>query len=329
MSAIAIAVALGVPVRAAAACPPAHFDRVADELPATWRAALGALLAATTAEGRPWSCSGARLSLHVGKDGRAELVVEDVQGRSVRREVPSPDDLVPMGEALLASPLAVPAGVPGEAAAAVASEKPGAAAPAPAAPDPKRRAASREPPRSVPAASPAPSHTSRIQIDALAGVRYTGPTRAFWAGGTLRVTLPFGAWSGGIWARADVPAFPLDPQQGGFSMTEVCVGVALDRLVLADPFELRIAFEPSIAVVSMVGGAEPLLYDGAKADPRLGVALRGAWPIGGGWRLLGGIEAEGAPAAAGPSKGRRVDPELPELPSFTVGVVLGAGLGLL
>jgi hypothetical protein len=318
MSAFLFSTGVHWPARAAA-CAPARFAEPAGELPAAWRAAMKALSAATAVEGQPWSCNGSLLALHLKVDGSAELEVEDAQGRSARRLVPSPDDLVPMGEALLAAPLPAP-------------QTPPPGAPAPESTPSARTSAVAPPvppaPPSAAAPAPPPPHGPRLQVDALASSRFAGPTRGFWFGGVLRATLPFEAWSGGVWARFDAPAVTLDPWHEAFSMTEVSVGLALDRRVFAEPFELRIGFEPSLAVVSMVGGAEPDLHDGAKADPRLGLAVRAVWPVSRAWRLLAGVDGEVAPGAAGSLKSRQIDPELPSIPAFTVGVTFGAGVGL-
>src|SRR5689334_20479211 len=68
-----------------------------------WRAAVDALRDATGDPSQPWGCSGGSIDL-VEHDGRATLMVRGADGAMISREVESPDDVVAMGEALLARP---------------------------------------------------------------------------------------------------------------------------------------------------------------------------------------------------------------------------------
>ena len=173
----------------------------------------------------------------------------------------------------------------------------------------------------------APPH--RIYLDALLSSRYAGPASALWGGGLFRATLPIEAWSAGVWVRFDAPAWALTHVPAHFSMSEVAIGLSVNRRIFAEPFELRVGFEPSVAVISMEGGPEQDHEEGGKVDARLGLALRGIWPISRSWRFLGSLDGEFAPAAlGGTSSHRRIDPDLPPAPAYTLGVSLGVGVGL-
>src|SRR5262245_60278061 len=84
-------------------CEPARIAEGQAEVPEPWRGALDEIVEATGQRGRPWSCAGAKLRVEVD-DSEATLEVEDASGRRIRRTIPTPDDLVPIGEALLAAP---------------------------------------------------------------------------------------------------------------------------------------------------------------------------------------------------------------------------------
>src|SRR5262245_30377043 len=90
-----------------ARCEPA--TAAPTDLPDTWRSALDHLVRAAAEPGRPWSCSGARLSLEPAPADGATLRVTDPSGRTVTRDVPAPADLVSIGEAVLARTVAEPA----------------------------------------------------------------------------------------------------------------------------------------------------------------------------------------------------------------------------
>src|SRR5262245_27992426 len=89
------------PARGSAACPPAREVGAQAPLPAAWRVAYDDLLAALGRADRPWSCSGATIRLTPRSDDGATLEVTEPQGRTAERFVPSPDDLVPIGQAVL------------------------------------------------------------------------------------------------------------------------------------------------------------------------------------------------------------------------------------
>src|SRR5262249_1061805 len=162
----------------------------------------------------PWSCSGASLRLTPRSGGGATLEVTEPQGRSAERFVPSPDDLVPIGQAVLSQTLPPK--------------------PAPAADDGAANRGLALPP--PPAHPPHPPSPPPLPVEALLSGRYAAPTPALWSGAMLRVGVPFGPWSAGVWARFEVPTITLTALPADFSMTEGCVGLSADRLLFEHPF---------------------------------------------------------------------------------------------
>ena len=84
-------------------CVQVQVASEASKLRGPWRAALQALVDATAQEGLPWSCPGGSVALAPGATGSALLTVTDAKGRTVSRRVAGPGEVVPTGEALLAS----------------------------------------------------------------------------------------------------------------------------------------------------------------------------------------------------------------------------------
>lgn len=300
----------------AAPCAPAVADEGAASLPEAWRRELDALVAASGRGGHPWSCTGARLSLSPAPDGRgATLAVEDAAGRR-ERGVEAPEDLVPIGKALLAITIAPAPPPPPTPPAADAA--PPIAPPPPALPAPK-------------AAGP----RLALLVDALAETRFSGPTEALWAGASLRGTAAIDAWLAGLWARYEAPIAVFDRVPPDFTMSSVSIGLAGGRRLLAAPVELDVTFEPSLAVVLTGGRPDPHgeVSRDAQIDPRLGARLGMGVPLfGSRFRALVALDGEIAPGAfdqggqGGP--GHHGPPPLPSRPAYTIGLSIGAELTL-
>jgi len=305
-------------VLALAASPPAHAcdalqivsETSETPLPDAWARELDALVAATAREGRPWSCPGGRASLILDPAGeRATLIVEDRAARRRTRNVASPEDVVPMGEALLA-----------------VAEAPSASLPVEPSPTSTAQADSRAPPMGTHLGSDmaAPSRDPRFLVRGAVASRYVGATNALWGGAVVRGIISFGPWSVGIWTRYDLPAKPFSTVPPNFSMSEVCVGASMGRRLVSGPLEIGVAIDPSVAVVSMSGGQGGENAEGGMVDARLGLRVHAALPFGDTWRGIFELDGELAPAALGGSKRRRIDEALPPAPSYTAG--LGVGL---
>ncbi len=298
-------------------CAPARIDGDPATLPRPWRRALEALVAATAREGQPWSCTGARVTLvPPGDRGLPQLEVEDAGGVR-RRAVRAPAEVVPLGEAMLARVVVIEV-LPRDA----------PAPPPPPPPLPVADASDLVEPAAAPTAeSPRParrgpgprwaSPTHGILVDALAGARFTGPTRAILMGAELRAAMVFDRWSVGLMARYDSAVAVLQPVPDQFSLSSVSIGIPGGYRVHAGPVELTAAVEPSLAVVLMgalkPGDAEPDVD--AHVDMRLGARLGLAVPVSERIRVVCAFGGEGAPAALFDDRHSRRK-LLPELPGY-------------
>ncbi len=347
LAAIAVGVAwagLAASPRAALAgeCAPAQIKGDPGELPRAWREALQSLVAATAREGQPWSCPGARVALYVQGERRlAILEVEDAFGVR-RRPVLRPADVVPLGEAMLATTMPIdPMGIPVPPPPGMQPPSgppslppPGMLAPpgmpgGPMPPPPGMTPPFGPPPAAMAARSrlgpesPDPPSTA-LAFDALGGVRYTGPTRALLVGPELRATYSFERWSAGLVARYDsaVDVFQRVPPQ--FSLTSITVGLAGGYKLVGKPVEIVAAVEPTLAVVMMgaIKPGETAPDIDTHVDMRLGARLSAGIPLHARVRAVCSIGAEGAPAALFTNRASRQH-SLPELAGYLAGGSLG------
>jgi len=235
--------------------------------------------------------------------------VIDAEGRVVSREISSPDEVEPLGEALLAKPAPAPEPPPPPPPASppVAQAEPAPVAP-PASSAPKTAAALAQP---------------RALVSALVGPRYAGAARVIWGGATIAGVVPFGPWAAGAWVRYDALSARLDHTP---EIHELCIGVSAGRTFTLGQVDLRASALGSAAVVTRGHGHPP---DETRLDGRLGAELRGALPLTSYLRAVAAIDAEIAPGAfdsrdhADPSK------ETPTaFPTYTVGVALGVELAV-
>jgi hypothetical protein len=237
-------------------------------------------------------------------EGGAELTVIDAQGRSVSRHVGGPDEVVPTGEALLASPV---------------EEAP---PPAPVSPLPPRVEA---PP--VTPSPPSPPSEPRALVHLAVGPRVSGPGAIAWLSGRLGLVLPFGPWFAGFWARYDVHLAGPSGDWVDLRTSSISASLTAGRRLMTDPFELRVTFDPSVAVVLMEQGHENQPHaEGARAALRLGTSVAALFPIKGMFRGVIGVDGEFAPAGIhGLSNIDTHDnpPQLPAVPTYSVGILLG------
>jgi hypothetical protein len=312
----AAATTVGRPVHARTGpCDAVHIVSPPESLGAAWRSALENLGRATGAGGLPWSCPGGSVELAAVSSGGATLTVTDAKGHRASRHVNDPDEVVPTGEALLSAPLD-DAGV---------SPLPDAGAPAPPGVEPRTDEA-----RSTTAKRSAAPMTSdpRARLGLAIGPRVSGPGAMAWGSAHLRVDVPIGPWSVGFWARYDVhlagPSGPWDD----FRTSSVSAAVDVGREIISHPFELRATLAPSIAVVMMEAGQENMPHpEGAKPAFRLCASLRALFRIAGVFRGVVALDGEFAPAAI--TGLHNIDtanqpPQLPAVPAYTAGLLLGA-----
>jgi hypothetical protein len=274
-------------------CEPVRAASDSANVRAPWRAALEALVRATAREGLPWSCPGGSVALAPDASGGAELTIIDANGRTVSRRVAEPDEVVPTGEALLASLLVEES------------------APRPSLPP--------EPP---PRADP------RVLLEALIGPRASGPGAMAWGSGQGRVLVPFGPWSLSFWGRYDVHLAGPSGDWTNLGTSAVSAGLGAGRQILVGPLVLRATIDPSLSVVLMEAGYENLPHpEGAKVALRLGAALSAIFPLASVFRGVVSLDGEFAPAGVMHGLGnidtRDQPPELPPVPVYTAGLLLG------
>ncbi|WP_437809904.1 hypothetical protein [Sorangium sp. So ce1078] len=250
----------------AAPCMPARAGASIDAHPEPFQRAVEELIRASSAEGKPWSCTGGVIEL-AGRDGGARtLTVVSEDGRSVARTVTSPDEIVPLGQALLAKPLSPPT-------------TPEASAAAPAPDDGPDRAR----PETV---TPAP----RLLFSALASPRYAGSVNVLWFGTTAALAVPLGPWAAGVWTRYDAIAAALADTDA--SLSELCIGTSVSRSFALRPLELRASVMPSVAIMTWPGRA-------TRVDGRIGAEVRGVLPLTGWLRATVALDVELTPRELG------------------------------
>lgn len=290
---------------AADACRAPRVGLSAPMQPEPWRSAVEALVREASVPGRPWSCPGGGVDV-VAHAGGATLVVTTDDGRSASREVASPDEVVPLGEALLSKPIPAPP-----------------APPAPARVEPAATASAANE-RPVPDAT---EHDApRALVSLLVAPRYAGPTKIVWGGVTATAAVPFGRWVAGAWGRYDALTAPLESTTD--TINEFCVGATAGRSFPVRGVDLRASLVPSIAVVTSSLGVTH--GEETRVDGRIGLEARGALGLSKLLRAVVALDAELAPRELG-SDGQRPttdkDHAVPGgYPAFTLGLGLGMEL---
>ena len=256
--------------------------------PEAWRRAVEALVASTATPGLPWSCAGGEIDLVVrGESG--EITVTTAEGAVITREVAMPEDVQPLGEALLARPLSPPAPV------------------LPATPPPVREA--------DPALDP-----PRVLLSATIGPRYAGPDHLLWGGVGVGAALPFGPWGGGLWIRFDGVVAPL--AEHAPPTRALSIGGSAFRGFDLGPLTLRAALRPALAVVTREGGRDD--EEETRFDFRLGAEGQMVIPFHRTFRALIALDGELSPRELGRRPEPRDRDRDPTFPKYTFG--LGVGL---
>lgn len=311
--ATALALAAAAGQAGATQCTPTRIGPHVAAQSEAWRQAALALVETTRAEGQPWSCAGGQVDVVARDDGGATLTVTDDEGHVVVREVASPDELEPLGQALLSKPLpASPAPPP------VALER----APAPPQAGPEGRSADSG--RTEPRPDRTAATADRALLSAVVAPRYAGKADVMWGGITAAANVPFGAWVAGAWGRYDGLSAQL--ADDAVEMQEVCVGAAFGRRFPVGAVALEASLLPSVAVISHDRGAGQRGED-TKVHGRIGAGARAVFPASSWLRAVVAFDAELAPHELGDSEGAQDEhdePPPPPLPAYTMG--LGVGL---
>lgn len=302
----------------AAPCPPARAGSSIDALSLPWRHAVDALILASATEGQVWSCSGGTIDL-IEHQGGATLTVVGADGHAVSREVTLPEDVEPLGEALLAKPIVTetPA-LPPPVAQPIATP--------PAEPD-KASKSSDAVPRAEQGAPEKPP--PRVIVSAVIQPRYAGGSNLMWGGINLGAAIPFGPWVAGAWLRYDGPNARLDNDHIG-EMSELAIGANAGRTFKLDPIELRTSAIVSAAVVTRHGQQ---VNEETHVAGRFGAEARASLPITSLFRAVLAFDGDVAPAEIRDSdhKPQPTTPDKDEsryvpFPTYTFGLGLGVEL---
>jgi len=223
---------------ARAACSPARASSKVASLPPAWRTALDDLVSSTAEPGHPWSCAGGTIELSLDSNG-AVLRVARANEPAVERGAATPDDVLPLGQALLATPL--PSASSADELLALAPAltplevKPAPKPPPPAAPQSAvvpKQARPRPTTGVAPTASSKPAR--RLLLSAGADARYVGGSDAAWLGPTLSAGLVMGRWLPSISFREQTAVVA-----NGAGLQELSVAVTVQSRFELSPFELR------------------------------------------------------------------------------------------
>ncbi|WP_437525444.1 hypothetical protein WME79_38445 [Sorangium sp. So ce726] len=308
VAAVALGSAVSPPSAASqvadARCTPARAGASVAAHPEPFRRAVEALVRSSAIKGKPWSCAGGVIEL-AAREGETTLTVTGEDGASISRNVASPDEIVPLGEALLAKPL-----------------------PPPAAPEGRADALAQPAERGDGAHSTAPPPEPRVLLSALLSPRYAGGADLMWVGATAALSVPVGSWAAGAWVRYDALSAPLGERSP--SLREVCVGAAASKGFALRKIELRASVVPSVAIVTR--SSERWGREQSRVDGRIGVDLRGVLPIAPPLRAVVALDAELTPREIGGEDrasddrddrgaGRGSSPE--RFPAYTLGVSAG------
>jgi hypothetical protein len=283
---------------AAGTCTPVRVGPHVMAQPEAWRHAVEALIRSTAEDGLPWSCGGGEVDLVVRPEG-ATLTVTDATGHAIAREVATPDDVQPLGEALLARPL----GHDGE--------------PRGGSPNPSDELKAAEPKAAPAEAEPDP----RVLLSAVIAPRFAGGANVLWGGVAAGAAIPFGPWGAGIWFRYDGPIASFSGPQP--SMQDVAIGATAFRGFGVGPLTLRAALKPSLGIVLRKHEHSPDLD--THLTPRIGAEAQAMIPVHRTFRALVGFDAEIAPldvADHAPPPGMQAE-RVSRYPAYTLGLHAG------
>jgi hypothetical protein len=198
-------------------------------LPEAWRTAVDDLVRSTTDPGHPWSCSGGTIDLELAPQGALLRVAREGE-EVVGRQVATPEDVLPLGQALLAMPLGPSAGV-GEHADIMSSSDPMPSPPLASPPD-RRDAAPATTAEGAPTASSKSS--PRLLLGGGIDARGVGGSNVAWVGPTLSAAVRMGQWLPSISFRQQSAVLFEGPP-----IDELSVALTVQSRFELSPFELR------------------------------------------------------------------------------------------
>jgi hypothetical protein len=217
---------------ARASCVAARTSPSIARLPGAWRAAVDDLIRSTAEPGHPWSCSGGTIDLELVAKGALLRVARDGEG-AVWRPIASPEEVLPLGQALLATPLS-PSSADEEH--ATIAPRPDQMEPKPPQEPPLAPLARREvaPPTTAEGAPSSGKPSLRLLLGGGVDARYVGDSRVAWVGPTLTAGVLMGRWLPSISLRQQSTILADGP-----SIDELAVAVAVQSRFEISAFELR------------------------------------------------------------------------------------------
>ena len=237
------------------------------------------------------------------------LIASTLDGRQAERRIARSASLVPIALGLISS-------VPPEREASPPETPPEEVPPS---------AAELPPPEPVVSRAPVPLPPPRVQVEigVAAGVRMGFPTRVAMADLEARAAVVAGGWL--VVASARFAPFGVRAGISGYSYDEVALGLGFGRRVDLGAAALDVTFSPELVVMTEEGDAPADGVGGTESEARLDVAGLLRLPWGTGWKPTLALDAELAPL----SHALRADPALPALPTWTLGLRVGAAGNLL
>lgn len=315
-----------LPASASAAdCAPVAPAAGVSALPKAWRAAIEELQAATSQPGKPWSCVGGTVELSLKAGGSGTLIVRTADGIAIERVVDAPEDVTPLGEAMLAKPASPRPAEPVEVPAPPPIDDPPSSDAAPAieahAPvvSTTSGATSSIGPDAVPVEEPLSD--PKVVVGAMVGPRYAGKSELAMGSALVGVGIPVARWVPGAWIRFDGP---FDVDRRAVPFVEVCLGGAFGRVFSAGPVDITPSVTGSAAIVVEHTQAH---QETRYVDGRLGANVHVSLPRKSLFRAAFSADFEIAPAQFddGPPP-KTTDVAHATLPSYTLGVGVGVEL---
>jgi hypothetical protein len=287
-------------------CPRIQEGPTVASQPDAWKSAVDQLAAETARPDKPWGCVKGSVDVVVHGTG-ATLIVRTADGVDVSRELDGIEDLVPLGEAILAKPTPSLAAKDASPPAQAGPTLSGSAAP------PKNDATS-------PAVS-TPREDPWLVASAVASPRYAGSTNALLASAEARVTAPIKHWVPGGWVRVDGPIANFGPDADFVSLS---IGASFGRVFSIGPVDLTPSLDGSAAI--QFREDRPHDPGDTHVDARLGADARVAFPRKSIVRAVVTSDFELAPGQLAddrPPPPKNGDAPRTDLPSYTIGLGIG------
>jgi hypothetical protein len=226
------------------------------------------------------------------------------------RQVASPEDVLPLGQALLAMPLARPAEV-GEHAGAAAPRDPGEPIPEQQQPQVSRDAAA---PTIAVSATEAPGKSSpRLVLGGGVDTRYVGGSDVAWMGPTLSAAVRMGRWMPAISFRQQST---ISPERNSIDELSVAV-VVQSRFEISAAFELRAGLLLRGASVQRDLGHKH--GEQSRIEGRIGAVVAGAIPLFRWANVVLSVDGEVVGVSRESAEPVSTDQELTTFPTYTLG----------